>query len=311
MRVELQAGPDAGMAWHFGDPLAEERTMAAGGGAVRLGSREIFTVTGADRLSWLHSLTSQQLDGLAPGQGADALLLSPTGQIEHGFGLVDDGTTSWCWTEPGAREGLLSWLESMKFWTQVELAARDDLALWWLGAEVGDPDGGVVVGRASTIAGGREVLLPAEAAAPAGVVEAGQWAHEALRLAAGLPRIGIDTDERTLPNEIGLFGTALDKGCYRGQETVARVHNLGRPPRRLVRLLFDGDAPAIGSAIIADGKTIGTLTSVAQHHELGPIGLAIIKRSVPVDAVLEVAGVAASQDVLVDPEVGEHFRPKL
>lgn len=307
-RIELEAGPDAGMVWHFGDPLGEQRLMEAGDGAVLLASREIFTVAGEQRLSWLHSLTSQALALLPPGQGADALVLSPTGQIEYGLSLVDDGTTTWCWTEPGGRADLVGWLESMKFWTPVELSVRDDVRLWWLGSGVDEPLE-AVASRPSPVAGGREVLLPLEVVPQA--QEAGQWAHEGLRVAGGVPRIGLDTDARTLPNEIGLFGTALGKGCYRGQETVARVHNLGRPPRRLVLLLFDGDLPGTGAAITNGDKTIGVLATTAQHHELGPIGLALIKRSVPVGATLDVAGIAAAQDVLVDPEVGEHFRPGL
>lgn len=307
-RIELVDGPDAGMSWHYGDPLGEQRRLEAGAAAVRLASREIFTISGAERLSWLHSLTSQALDGLTPGVGADALVLSPTGQIEFGLAVSDDGTQTWCWTEPGVREPLLAWLESMKFWTEVELVARDDVVLWWVGSQL-ELSAAALAQRPSPIAGGRELWLPVDA--EVAVEQAGQWAHEALRIAAGVPRIGLDTDHRTLPNEIGLFGTALEKGCYRGQETVARVHNLGRPPRRLVRLLFDGELPATGAEISHAGRVVGALGTTAQHHELGPIGLAIIKRSVPVDAELEVAGIAASQDALVDPEVGVHFRPTL
>jgi len=281
--------------------------MESGTAAVALTNRAVFTISGEQRLTWLHSLTSQALESLPTGQGADALLLSPNGHIEHGFALIDDGTTAWCWAEPGARAGLLGWLESMKFWTPVDLVARDDVQLWWMGSGLDDP-AGLVAARRSAIGLGRDVLV--DATPDAGLL-AGQWAHEALRIAAGVPRIGIDTDDRTLPNEIGLFGTALDKGCYRGQETVARVHNLGRPPRRLVLLLFDGSLPEVGSAVIDDDRQVGTLSSVAQHHELGPIGLALIKRAVPVAATLTVGEIAASQEVLVDPDVGEHFRPRL
>lgn len=307
--IELDEGPDAGMAWHFGQPLSEQRSMIAGQGAVQLASREVFSVTGDERLSWLHSLTSQALGSLQPGEGADALVLSPTGQIIHGFGLVDDGSVAWCWTEPGGRDALLAWLESMKFWTPVELAVRDDLRLWWLGRDVALPDE-VVVARPGAVAGGVQVLLPAGVEVGA-TAEVGQWAHEAMRIAEGVPRIGLDTDEKTLPNELGLYGTALDKGCYPGQETVARVHTLGRPPRRLIRLLFDGDLPQPGAPISLGDRVVGRVGTVAQHHELGPLGLGLVKRSVPVDATLDVGGIAAAQEALVDPEVGEHFRPKL
>lgn len=306
--VELTDGPDRAMVWHYGDPLAEQRAMLAGGAATQLGSREVFTINGPERLAWLHSLTSQQLADLGDGTGADALVLSPSGQIEFGLSVIDRDGVTWCWTEPGRRDGLVGWLESMKFWTQVDLAPRDDVVVWWLGAVV-EPPAEAIASRVSAVAGGREALLPVGVAPLAD--SAGQWAHEALRLEAGVPRIGIDTDERCLPNEIGLYGTAIDKGCYRGQETVARVHNLGRPPRRLVRLLFDGDLPEPGAAVIHDDRSVGTLTSAVQHYELGPIGLALVKRSVPVDAVLETGAVAASQEILVDPEAGLHFRPTL
>ncbi len=216
--VTVTGGPDQTMVWHYGDPLAEQRAMEAGQAGVLLASRQVFTITGAERLGWLHSLTSQQLADLSDGQGADALVLSPTGQIEYGLSLIDVAGTTWCWTEPGSRDGLMAWLESMKFWTQVEIVARDDVRAWWLGDSVALPDE-AIASRASGLGFGREVLLPAEVAPDARL--AGQWAHEAVRIAAGVTRIRIDTDERTLQNEIGLFGTALDKGCYRGQETVA------------------------------------------------------------------------------------------
>lgn len=307
--VEVVGGPDAGLVWHFGDPFAEQRAMQAGDAVVELGNREVFTVTGDERLSWLNSLTAQDLAGLTPGHAVDVLGLSATGQLVHWFVLIDDGATAWCWTEPGRRAELVGWLEKMKFWAQVEIAVRDDLRLVWVGRRLGVP-AAASASRVSAVGLGHEVLLGYEEPTPEGM-PAGQWAFSALRIEAGVPRVGADTDERTLPNEIGLFGTALDKGCYPGQETVARVHNLGRPPRRLVRLLFDGQLPAEASPIMVGGKQVGVVGSLAQHHELGPVGLALIKRSVATDAVLDVAGVAAAQEPLVDPEVGEHFRPKL
>ena len=140
------------------------------------------------------------------------------------------------------------------------------------------------------------------------------WAFEALRIERGEPRFGLDTDHRTIPNEVGWIGPAvhLDKGCYRGQETVARVHTLGRPPRRLVLLHLDGSEnrlPPVGSAVSLDGRDVGFVGSSARHHELGPIALALVKRNVPVDATLSVDDMPAAQEVIVDPEVGLHVRP--
>jgi folate-binding protein YgfZ len=163
----------------------------------------------------------------------------------------------------------------------------------------------------------------AEAAGPA----AGMWAFEALRIARGEPRFGIDTDQRTIPNEVGWVPAGptaegavpwtavhLDKGCYRGQETVARVHTLGRPPRRLTLLHLDGSAnqlPEPGTPLTYDGREVGFVGSSARHHELGPIGLGLVKRAVPLDATLDAAGLPAAQEVVVDPEIGLHARPRL
>ena len=154
----------------------------------------------------------------------------------------------------------------------------------------------------------------AEAAGPA----CGLWAHEALRIARGEPRFGMDTDHRTIPNEAGWIPSAvhLDKGCYRGQETVARVHTLGRPPRRLTLLHLDGSEnrlPERGADLTLPdgGKVVGTVGSSARHYELGPIALALVKRNTPLDATLSADGLVAAQEVVVDPEVGLHVRPRL
>ena len=153
-----------------------------------------------------------------------------------------------------------------------------------------------------------------------GAVAAGMWAFEALRIAAHVPRFGLDTDHRTIPHEVGWIETAvhLNKGCYRGQETVARVHNLGHPPRRLVFLNLDGSEdrlPAHGNPVeLAGGEqgtTVGFTGSAARHYELGPIGLALVKRTVPVDATLLAGGVPAAQEVIVPPDTGANVKVTL
>ena len=103
----------------------------------------------------------------------------------------------------------------------------------------------------------------------------------------------------------------LDKGCYRGQETVARVHNLGHPPRRLVLLHLDGSVdrlPAHGDAVELDGAAVGFVGSAARHYELGPVALALVKRTTPVTADLLAAGVAAAQEVIVSPDEGANVK---
>ena len=111
-----------------------------------------------------------------------------------------------------------------------------------------------------------------------------------------------------------LMGTHLEKGCYRGQETVARVHTLGRPPRRLVQLHLDGSLsslPETGASLMHNGRAVGFVGSSARHHELGPIALALVKRNVPIDAELLADEIPAAQETLVDPDVGLHIRPVL
>ena len=186
--------------------------------------------------------------------------------------------------------------------------------VWTVEPEVA---GEVLVRSGQDSLGGRELFVPRDRLAEVLLgPRAGTWAYEARRIATGVPRVGLDTDHRTLPNELGVLGVAvhLDKGCYRGQEAVARVHNLGRPPRRLVRLLLDGTAetlPEVGAPVEVDGRPVGFVGGSARHHELGPIALALVKRSTPVDATLSVQGIPAAQELLVDPEVGLHVRPQV
>jgi folate-binding protein YgfZ len=293
-------GADAGVAAHYGSFVGEQRSLEAGRGFVDLSHRDVVRVVGPDRLGWLHSLTTQAFEGLAPGGWTQALVLSPQGHVEHAFAGVDDGEAFTAHTEPGAGAALVEFLDRMRFMMRVEVSLVDDLAV------VGLP------GAAFGFAPRAELPTYAEAHGPA----AGLWAHEALRIARGEPRLGLDTDHRTIPNEVGWLGSAvhLDKGCYRGQETVARVHTLGRPPRRLTLLHLDGTEnalPAQGSEVLSDGKAVGFVGSSARHHELGPIALALLKRNTPVGAALVVDGIAAAQEVLVDPEVGLHVRASL
>lgn len=302
--------PDAGVAAHYGELVAEQRRLARGEGFVDLSHRDVLAVSGPDRLTWLHALTTQHLESLAPGVHTEVLVLTPQGRVEHAMEGVDDGTTFWAHTEPGAGAALVAWLDRMRFMSRVEVAdVSDDHAVVGL-CRPGDGEPALDWDlRPRT----EVASWPERYGRPAGT-----WAWEALRIASGTPRVGVDTDDRTIPNEVALLERAvhLDKGCYRGQETVARVHNLGRPPRRLTLLHLDGSAdrlPAPGSAVErADepGRSVGVLGSRALHHELGPIGLAVLKRSVPLDVTLQVEGVPAAQEAVVDPDVGLHVRPR-
>jgi tRNA-modifying protein YgfZ len=337
----VEAGwPDEGVPGHYGDPLREQRNAEDSAAVVDRSNRGVLRITGADRLTWLHSLTTQHLTGLAPGATAQALILSPNGHTEHHLTLTDDGTTTWLHTEPGTAPSLLEFLESMRFMMRVEVAdvSGDYAVLTVLGPRGPDLASGLegVTARLEPGSFGAIDLVVArdrlsELAGDLvrrGASPAGMWAFEALRIAAHVPRLGLDTDHRTIPHEVGWIDSAvhLNKGCYRGQETVARVHNLGHPPRRLVFLNLDGSVdrlPEHGDPVVtvSDGQgdgqgdgqnaTVGFTGSAARHYELGPIGLALVKRNVPVDAPLLAAGVAAAQEVIVPPDAGANVKVTL
>ncbi len=324
-------GADAGVAAHYGDPLREQRLLLEGLAVVDLSHRGVVRIVGADRLSWLHSITSQQLTGLAARTSVESLVLSPKGHVEHDLHVVDDGQTTWITTEPGTAPALHAWLDSMRFMMRVEVAdvtadwavlgeplaaeSRDGEPLAWLDpwpGLVGDTAAyGPVEGHPAQGRAWREVIVPrADLVTAVGDRPlAGTWAAEALRIVAWRPRLGFETDHRTIAHEVDWLRTAvhLHKGCYRGQETIARVHNLGRPPRRLVFLHLDGSGhtlPAQGAPVYAGERQVGRLTSVGRHYEDGPVALAVIKRSTDPQATLVVGegqGTSAAQTIIVTP----------
>jgi len=323
--------PDEGVAGHYGDPMREQRAIEQSAGVVDRSNRGVLRITGPDRLSWLHSLTTQHLEGLAAGTGAQALILSPNGHVEHHLTLADDGTAVWVHVEPGTAAALVEFLESMRFMLRVEVTdvSQDHAVLTVLGPAAGDTAAGLDGVQASVKPGpfGTNDLIDLIVARDRlpdaagdlvrrGAAAAGMWAFEALRIAAHVPRFGLDTDHRTIPHEVGWIETAvhMNKGCYRGQETVARVHNLGHPPRRLVFLHLDGSEdrlPGHGDPVELDGTTVGFTGSAARHYELGPIGLALVKRTVPVEATLLAGGVPAAQEVIVPPDTGANVKVTL
>jgi folate-binding protein YgfZ len=321
-------GPDAGVAAHYGDPFREQRVLAETAGVVDRSHRGVVTVTGPDRLSWLHSLTTQHLSDLAAGHGTEALVLSPHGHVEHHLIVADDGETTWLDTEPGTAPDLLAFLEKMRFMLRVEPAdATADWALLSvvgpqapqalerLGAEVPPapydirplPGGGWARRMPWPGPDAVDLLLPRGSVTATvealGVPRAGIWAYEALRVADRRPRLNHETDHRTIVQEPAWIPAAvhLQKGCYRGQETVARVQNLGRPPRRLVLMHLDGSSeqlPATGEPVTVDGRQVGFVTTAVRHFELGQIALAMVKRNVGDDAAVTVGDVLAK----IDPE---------
>lgn len=333
--------PDESVPFHFSRPAHESRSWQAATALVQVPD-DVVTVAGPDRLTWLHAITSQQFAGLVPGLSVEGLILSPEGRVEHAFGGVDDGATVWLLTEAGRGAALAAFLDSMKFASRVVVTQRaqlgvvavrrsapesltsalDSLAMWddpWpvtTGTTYGPPDAEHPAALPEAAWDVRKVVVPDAAAAAsawsqAGGELAGMWTYEAFRVAAWRPRLAREVDDRTVPHEVDWLRTAvhMHKGCYRGQETVARVVNLGKPPRRLVFLHLDGsveDLPDPGAAVMLNGRQVGRVTSAARHYEMGPIALAVVKRNTDPAAELLVEGhdgtvIAASQTVIVDP----------
>jgi folate-binding protein YgfZ len=296
--VLVEDGPDKGAVWHFGEPTKEQRALEAGTAWADLSHLNVVAVSGADRLQWLHDLTTQFVSDLQPGVWMPSLILDAQGHVEFQFNLVDDGTTTFLVLDPGYVEKLVEYLTKMKFMLRVD---------------VRDASSEFVVlrapGKADSI-GGPFALVPRDEVEQmketfGGVAtQVGIWALDAERVAAHRPRIGFETDHKSIPNELGVLNTAvhMKKGCYRGQETVAKIYNLGNPPRRLVMLHLDGSDvgfPAAGTKVENDGVVVGFIGTVARHHELGTIALAIVKRNTPADATLTVDGIPANQEVIV------------
>lgn len=332
---------EGGVVVHFGDPVREQRALAAGRAAAPLADRTVIAVRGEDRLTWLDSITSQSVSTLAAGESTELLVLTPQGHIEHAAAVLEDGETTWLITDAADAPGLAKWLTMMRFRSRVEVAERDDLVVVGFAPEGKAAEAIVPLAQGrvwrdpwSVVSAGGwqyaqtdehpgaerawcEAIVDRNEASEgdvfAGAEPAGTAASEALRIAAWRPRWAGEVDEKAIPHESDWLRSAvhLNKGCYRGQETVAKVHNLGHPPRRMVMLHLDGSEsalPAPGAPVFDGDREVGRVTSVARHHELGPIALAIVSRRTAADAALVVDAdgtrVAASQEVIVPADAG-------
>ena len=296
--VLVEDGPDKGAIWHFGEPVKEQRAIEAGTAWADLSHLSVIAVSGEDRLKWLHDLTTQFLTDLEAGIWKPAMILDPQGHVEYQFNLVDDGTTTFLVLDASYAQALVAYLSKMRFMLKVDV--RDATSEF---AVLRAPGATTDIGGPFALVPRAEVAQMAQAF-NAVATQVGTWALDAERVAAGRARIGFETDHKTIPNEIGVLNGAvhMNKGCYRGQETVAKIFNLGNPPRRLTMLHLDGSDvgfPATGTKIENDGVVVGFIGTVARHHELGTIALAIVKRNTPLDATLSVDGIAAAQQPIV------------
>ncbi len=324
---EGDPGGRAGVAWHYGSPLVEQRAIAGAAALVDRSHRRVLRISGPDRLDWLNTLFSQKLDDAPAGYAAEALDLDPQGRVLHHMGVAVLGDSVLLDVSPLGAESLHRFLTMMIFRSDVVVEHADLAILSVVGPDAGDvlaaadlPDPGAgavaVAGDGTPVrgaewpaSGARDVFVPRDGLvgawdrlAAAGAKPTGLMAWEAERVTSLRPEPGLDIDEKMIPHESPAWiGPAvhLDKGCYRGQETVSRVHNLGRPPRTLVLLHVDGsdsELPEPGDPVVAGKRTVGRVGTVVEHHEYGPIALALVKRSSQEGVELTARGVAVAVD---------------
>ncbi len=278
-KILVSQGPDNGAVFHLGNPSKEGKLIDSGEAWANLSHLGLLEISGKDRLNWLNDLTTQLT--LELGKiWQRAFILNAQGRIRFDLYLMDTGESTFILTEKDYILELEKFLNSMKFMLQVEVinltGQRNILFI--------DADGELAGKSIEQLKVLTDIQFQQETLKLDLNNEVGSWALEADRIARKIFRMVIDGDEKTIPNEVEQLGKAvhMKKGCYPGQETVAKTFNLGAPPRLLKLIHFDGmqiDLPAIGAPITFEGAVIGRMGSSARHHLLGNIGLALFKRS--------------------------------
>ncbi len=307
------------------NPLVDQRAFAEGS-AYCVIPAAVLRVTGSDRLSLLDNLLTQRVRPLAPGDSREALSLTPEGRVLRVFHIVEEADSTLLIAPGSAASDIVEWLDARIFMEDVSVSevadvvvvmGRSSLAPESGIAEWTDPWAHVQPGGYQYAEGEQprewdysEWVVPSSAVATLPIVPA--TVAEPLRVIAGRPALA-DVDVTTLPHELDWMRSAvhLNKGCYPGQETVAKVHNVGHPPRRVVRLHLDGSDSvfvAAGDDVLVDGQVVGRITTAGVHFEEGPVALALVKRTTPVDAPVTVEhdgiAVAATCEVIVSPTAG-------
>jgi len=251
-------------------------------------------VDGPDAAAFLQGLLTNDVAALDVGTSCHALVLDSSGHVQADVRVArtaPDGFT--IVADTGHGKPLAALLNEFHFSEDVDIIGPEPFAMVTLIApSVTSPAGAdlVIAGRIP----GTHDLIGADAAdatAAVGAEPAGAEFLETMRIEAGVPRFGVDHTRANLVQEAGLETTAVsfDKGCYLGQETVARVHYRGQVNRRLAGVALDGPAES-GAALLLDGRAVGTLTSVAVSDALGPIGLSILRREAPPGSAVVVEG---------------------
>jgi len=274
------------------DLAADYRVLTTGAGAVAIG-RDVVRASGPDAVSYLQGQCSQDIAALGVGASAWSLVLQPQGKVDAWVRVTRVGDEEVVLdVDGGFGEALLARLQRFK------LRVKADLELLsWGCVAVRGPEAAQGVGWPFAWNGftGFDLVGPSPSP-PSGVPTVGTDAYEVRRIEAGVPRMGAELTEKTIPAEAGVVESSVDfaKGCYTGQELVARIDSRGgNVPRRLRGVVLDG-VPDVGTPVEVGGRAVGSLTSVARHPEGHGVGLAYVARDVdpPADGVC--GGVAAS-----------------
>lgn len=302
-----------GVAWHYGNPLAEQHGLRL----IDRSHRRVIAVAGKDAAEFLNNLLSQKLIDVPPSFTGATLDLDIQGHILHHADIALAEGTFYLDVPPAQFDTFVDYLRKMIFWSEVTVEEADLAILTLLAPEGEFPEvaEAVFCRLVDSFSPARmDIAVPREQALEVakrlhdqdGIGFAGMMAFTAARVRNVEPELGVDLDERSIPHEAPRLinrgdhvgAVHLNKGCYRGQETVARVENLGRSPRLLVMLQLDGSAPnepEPGAGITANGRKVGRLGTVVHDADFGPVALALIKRSA-LNAALNIDGVAASVD---------------
>ncbi len=304
----------SGVPWHYGNPLVEQHAVETGSAVIDRSHRRVIAVSGPDARAFLHNLLSQKLDDVDAGFSAGALDLNIQGHVLHHMDLSFDGETFYLDVPAAQFESLRDFLTAMVFWSQVTVEEVDVAVISVLGQALDKPSTALLERPVHWPGCPRQDFLVPRDKLDAAVQEleaqggslAGLMAFTAERVRAREPELAADLDAKTIAHEVPQWirrsedqpaFVHLDKGCYRGQETVARVENLGRSPRLLVLLYLDGSAPEqpeSGADITLGGRRVGRLGTVVEDCEYGPIALGLVKRSALDHGELAIGPVAAS-----------------
>lgn len=255
--------------------------------------RDVVVVSGAEAASYLQGQLSQDVLGLADGGFAWSWLLAPNGKVDALLRVTRLSGEEWLLdTDTGWGEAVAARLNRFKLRTKAEIAPSQLVVLRFRASPWEVPAGALaVLSPPWPGLDGADVLCPRPALDGARTSAATEYEPE--RILAGIPRMGLELGERTIPGETGLipFTVSFTKGCYTGQELVARVDARGgNVPRRLRGLRFHGaDAPGVtaGDDLLGpDDRPAGTVTSVAHSEAHGWVGLGYVRRGIESSEVL-------------------------